>query len=201
MTNVLRKIIFLVTGNIHKFNETRLVLREFGFSTAMLNIDAVEIQADNLENIAKASAVDAVKKCNLPIITEDAGLFIDALNGFPGPYSSYVFRTIGTEGILKLMRDVKKRDATFRAVVAFCSPNHRLPRCYHGKVRGKIAKQISGTRGFGFDPIFLPNTSQTFAEMPTSQKNRHSHRANALRKFAEWYVTEFFGDQKTVREV
>lgn len=200
MTNVLRKVIFLVTGNIHKFNEARLVLKEFGLSTAMLNVDVVEIQADNLENIAKASAVDAAKKCNLPIITEDAGLFINALNGFPGPYSSYVFRTIGTQGILRLMRDTKRRDATFHAVVAFCSPNHKSPTCYHGKAKGKIAKQISGTRGFGFDPIFLPDASksQTFAEMPAIQKNKHSHRANALRRFAKWYVTEFLGNQKAV---
>lgn len=188
MCDVLEKVVFLVTGNIHKFNEARSVLKEFGFSCAMLNMDATEIQADNLESIAKVSAIEVGKKSALPIIVEDAGLFIDALNGFPGPYSSYVFRTIGIKGVLRLMEDVDERNATFHAVVAFYSPNVKSPRVFHGKVRGKIARQPRGVHGFGFDPIFLPhiNPSKTFAEIPMSQKNRCSHRAKALRKFAKW---------------
>jgi len=189
MSNVLRKVVFLVTGNVNKFNEARSVLEEFGFSCVMLNMNAMEIQADNLESIAKISAIDAGEKSALPVIVEDAGLFIDALNGFPGPYSSYVFRTIGIKGILQLMENVKGRNAAFHAVVAFYSPNARSPRCFHGKVRGKIARQPRGMHGFGFDPIFLPltNTSKTFAEMPPPRKNKYSHRAKALRKFARWY--------------
>ncbi|MEM2102812.1 MAG: XTP/dITP diphosphatase [Candidatus Bathyarchaeia archaeon] len=189
MRDVLRKVVFLVTGNVHKFNEARSVLREFGLSCAMLNMDAGEIQDDNLENIAKVSAMDAGEKSALPIIVEDAGLFIDALNGFPGPYSSYVFRTIGIKGVLQLMRNVEERSATFHAVVAFYSPNAKSLRCFHGKVRGKIARQPRGIYGFGFDPIFLPRTSpsKTFAEISLSQKNMYSHRAEALRRFAKWY--------------
>jgi XTP/dITP diphosphohydrolase len=182
------KVAIFVTSNIHKFQEARRVLSEYKIATAKLRVGAIEIQDDNPENIAKASAMDAVKNSGLPIFVEDAGIFIDALNGFPGPYSSYVYRTVGTKGILKLMNDIKNRDAYFQAVIAFSSPEEE-PTCFHGKVKGKISLEERGTSGFGYDPIFEPSNGdgRTFAEMTTEEKNQHSHRTEALRKFAEWY--------------
>jgi len=184
------RVAFFVTGNVHKFNEARRVLAEYKVATAMLKIETVEIQDDNLESIAKASAIDAVKKCGLPVFVEDAGLFIEALNGFPGPYSSYVYRTIGTKGILKLMENVDKRDAYFQSMVAFSSPEEE-PKCFQGRVEGKISMEERGSSGFGFDPVFEPSggRKRTFAEMTTTEKNEYSHRAKALRKFAEWYAS------------
>ena len=181
---------FFVTSNIHKFNEARHVLGEYKVATAMLKIETVEIQDDNIERIAKASAIEAAKKCSLPVIVEDAGLFIEALNGFPGPYSSYAYRTIGTKGILRLMKNAKKRDAYFHSVVAFCNPEEQL-RYFHGRAEGKISLQARGNLGFGFDPIFelSAGRGKTFAEMTLMDKNRHSHRAEALRKFARWYTS------------
>jgi len=193
LTNkLLKKVVFFVTGNVHKFNEARLALNEFNLSTAMLNVETIEIQADKIEDVAIASALDAVKKCRLPIIVEDAGLFIEELNGFPGPYSSYVFRTIGTRRILRLMSNSNKRKAFFESVVAFCSPNWKQPKCFNGKIEGKITKEIRGLQGFGFDPIFRPEKVQkkTLAEMSIAEKNELSHRADALRKFADWYVSK-----------
>jgi XTP/dITP diphosphohydrolase len=187
-----KKVAFFVTGNVHKFYEARKVLAEYNISTAMLNLEAVEIQDDSVENIAKVSAVDAAKKSNLPVFVEDAGLFAKALNGFPGPYSSYVYRTLGTKGILKLMQNERKRDAYFLSVVAFSNPQELSePKCFQGEVEGKITYEERGKQGFGFDPIFQPygGNGKTFAEMITQEKNKYSHRAQALRKFAKWYVT------------
>jgi XTP/dITP diphosphohydrolase len=184
------RVVFFVTSNVHKFNEARRVLAEYKVATALLKVKKVEVQDDNVENIAKASALDAVKKCKLPIIVEDAALFVEALNGFPGPYSSYVYRTIGTKGSLKLMENVEKRDAYFQSVVAFCSPEE-LPKCFHGKVEGRISLEERGSSGFGFDPIFEPSASsnKTFDEMVMTEKNNYSHRAQALRKFVRWYMS------------
>jgi len=185
-----RKVVFFVTGNVHKFNEARKLLAEYSVATAMLNLEAVEIQDDSLENVAKASVVDATKKSNLPVFVEDAGLFVKALNGFPGPYSSYVHRALGTKGILKVMQNERKRDAYFLSVVAFSNPQKPLePKCFRGKVEGKIAYKERGKQGFGFDPIFEPfgGNGKTFAEMTTQEKNKYSHRAHALRKFAKWH--------------
>lgn len=186
------KVTFFVTTNFHKFNEARRVLAEHGVATAMLRIEAIEIQEDNLEEIAKASVLDAVEKSGLPVLVEDAGLFIEVLKGFPGPYSSYVYRTLGTRAILKLMEGIDEREAYFYSVVAFCSPEDDSPICFHGKVEGKIILKEQGNQGFGFDPIFEPKggNGKTFAEMTTTQKNRLSHRAQALRKFARWYTSQ-----------
>ena len=182
------KVAYFVTSNIHKFQEARRVLSEYKVATAKLRVEAVEIQDDSLENIAKASVLDAVKNCGLPVFVEDAGLFVEALLGFPGPYSRYVYDTVGVDGILKLMKNVANRGAYFVSVVAFGSPEEQ-PVCFVGKVEGKLSLQERGTAGFGYDPIFVPleGDGGTFAEMTTAQKNMYSHRAGALRKFAEWY--------------
>lgn len=77
------RVAFFVTGNIHKFQEARVEFHKKKIALAMLNIDAIEIQSDDLKEIAKTSASDAAKKTNIPVFVEDAGLFINALNGFP----------------------------------------------------------------------------------------------------------------------
>jgi len=184
----LGKVAYFVTSNVHKFQEARQVLSEYKLATAKLKVEAVEIQDDTLENIAKYSALDAVKNCELSIFVEDAGLFVDSLEGFPGPYSKYVYNTVGLKGILKLMKNIENRSAHFKSVVAFATPKEQ-PICFVGKVKGKISLKEQGTAGFGYDPIFEPDEGggRTFAEMTTEEKNVLSHRGKALRKFAEWY--------------
>jgi XTP/dITP diphosphohydrolase len=184
------KVAFFVTGNTHKFQEARAEFRKHKIALAMLNIDAIEIQNDDLKEIAKTSASDAARNADIPVFVEDAGLFINALKGFPGPYSSFVYRTLGTRGILRLMARTNQRTAYFYSAVAFCHPNEKAePICFEGKVKGKITHKEKGKSGFGFDPIFEPDAKPrvTFAQMTTQEKNRYSHRAQALRKFAEWY--------------
>jgi XTP/dITP diphosphohydrolase len=184
------KVVFFGTGNFHKFKEARYVLAEYKISVAMLNLKCIEIQDDNLKTIAKTSAIEAANKSNLPIFVEDAGLFIKALNGFPGPYSSYVYRTLGTNGILKILGNNKSRDAYFLSLIAFCDPQGQSePMTFHGRIEGKIMLQEKGSQGFGFDPIFEPlsGNGKAFAEMTTIEKNKYSHRGQALRRFANWY--------------
>ena len=185
------KVIFFATGNIHKFSEARSILSGYGIIVGMLRVKALEIQDDSLSEIAKASVIDAFKRCHLPVIVEDAGLFIDALNGFPGPYAAYAYKTIGNKGLLKLMENVNDRKATFQSVIAYCDSYSGAPVCFEGEAAGKITteeRRGNGKSGFGFDPIFQPSGSaKTFAEMTIEEKNGFSHRAKAVRKFAEWY--------------
>ena len=187
------RVIFLATGNFNKFNEARRVLAEFGIAAGMLRVKNVEIQSDSLEEIAKASVIDAFNRCHLPVIVEDAGLFVDALKGFPGPYAAYVYKTISNPGMLKLMENVDDRKATFRSAVAYYDGLSE-PVCFEGEAVGRIAyDEIWGDlkTGFGFDPIFQPRGSKkTFAEMTIREKNGFSHRANAMQKFAKWYMTQ-----------
>jgi XTP/dITP diphosphohydrolase len=187
------KVAFFVTTNFHKFNEARQVLAKAGVAAALLKLEAIEIQDDNLEKIAEASVRDAVKKSRLPVLVEDSGLFIEAVKGFPGPYSSQAYRTLGTKGILKLMRGITERNAYFYSVVAFHSPERASPKCFHGKVEGRITLKERGDQGFGFDPIFAPKggSDKTLAKMTTTEKNKISHRGQALGKFAVWYTSTY----------
>jgi len=185
------RVIFFATNNINKFNEARRILVEHKLAVGMLRVKSLEIQSDSLKEIARVSVIDAFQRCHLPIIVEDAGLFINALNGFPGPYAAYVYKTIGNAGLLRLMEGVEARQAQFESAVAYMSPKLDSPICFNGVAKGKIAaeeRRGNGKSGFGFDPIFKPTGSiKTFAEMTLEEKNRFSHRADALRKFAEWY--------------
>jgi len=185
------KVIFFATNNINKFNEARRVLAKYNISVGMLRVKTLEIQSQSIEEIARTSVIDAFKNCHLPVIVEDAGLFIDALNGFPGPYAAYVYKTVGNDGLLRLMEKVNDRKATFKSVVAFYSADCSSPICFEGEVNGEISEELRKTEkncGFGFDPVFKPaGKSRTFAEMSMAEKNMLSHRAKALTKFALWY--------------
>ena len=185
------KVVFFATGNVNKFNEARRVLAGYGMAVGMLRVKTAEIQSANLREIAQTSAQDAFRRCLLPVMVEDAGLFIDALRGFPGPYAAYAYKTIGNKGLLKLMENVDDRKAKFQSVIVYCDNSSCLPVCFKGEAAGKITNEErrgNGKSGFGFDPIFQPSGSEkTFAEMTLEEKNGFSHRAKAVRKFAEWY--------------
>ena len=185
------KIIFFATGNINKFNESRLVLAEYGIVVGMLKVKPLEIQSESLEEIAKKSVLEAFKKVRMPLIVEDAGLFVEALNGFPGPYAAYAYKTIGNRGLLKLMNRVANRRASFRSSIAYFASDLATPMCFDGEAVGEItseARKSVRMDGFGFDPIFKPfGSNRTFAEMTIDEKNKFSHRAKALKRFADWY--------------
>jgi XTP/dITP diphosphohydrolase len=185
------KVVFFATGNINKFNEARSILSPYGISIGLLRMKGDEIQSDSLEEIAENSVMNACKKTQLPIFVEDAGLFIESLNGFPGPYSAYVYKTIHNRGILKLMEKSKDRRAEFQSVIAYCDQSFNEPKIFGGESKGEITlteRKTQSKTPFGFDPIFQPNGSvKSFAEMNVQEKNGFSHRAMAIRKFAEWF--------------
>lgn len=185
------KVVFFATGNINKFNEARSILNPYDISVGMLRMKGDEIQSDNLKEIAKTSAINAFKRTNLPIFVEDAGLFVNALSGFPGPYAAYIYKTIHNDGILKLMENVSDRQAKFQSVIAYFDQTLCEPECFEGESKGEITlteRKPQGKSAFGFDPIFQPvGSNRSFAEMTINEKNAFSHRAIAIRKFARWY--------------
>jgi len=174
--------VLFASSNKNKYLEAKKILEVFGISLGFYKCTLLEIQSDTLEEIALQKIYHAFKQCQKPVIIEDDGLFIDTLKGFPGPYSSYVFQTIGNNGILKLLNI--KRNASFRSIIAYCdSVNGEL--LFKGKINGKISKHLKG-KGWGYDPIFIPSgKSMTFGEMV--DKNNISHRYKALKKFANWF--------------
>ena len=181
--------VYFATGNKGKFIEAADVAARFGITLKHLRTEKLEIQSNDLAEIASFAARDSARSKRRPVVSEDAGFFVNALAGFPGPYSSYVFKTLGTAGILKLMEKHENRSAFFQASVAFCTPTSR-PKCFTGLVQGRVSRRPKGTHGFGFDPIFIPKRGdgQTFAQMTTDEKNALSHRALAFTRFSKWFV-------------
>jgi len=181
--------LFFVTHNIHKFSEAQAVAAEYGFDLEWFSFEYEEIQHDDLETIAYDSCKKLVGLPDLKgkrFFLEDAGLFIRSLRGFPGPFSSYVFKTIGNDGILKLMNGFIDRSAFFMSVIAYYDLN--TISLFKGITEGSITLQKRGSMGFGFDPIFTPydatvnGLNQTYAEMSLETKNLYSHRQKSLRK-------------------
>ena len=174
--------LFFVSSNVHKYHESKKILDSFGINVEFYKCKLEEIQSNSFLDIASKKAKDAFSVCKKPVIIEDDGLLINSLNGFPGPYSSYVFRTLGNKGILDLV--TKNRQAKFVSVITYCD-KEKLE-SFYAKLDGTISKFQQGN-GWGYDPIFVPkNSTKTFAEL--SNKNKLSHRYKALKKFSKWYL-------------
>jgi XTP/dITP diphosphohydrolase len=175
--------VFFASSNRNKYNEAKKILLDFGINLGFFKTKLEEIQEYSIKKIAAKKAVDAYRKCNKPIIVEDDGLFIESLRGFPGPFSSYVFKTIGNNGILRLVQT--NRTALFQSVIAYCDKKNDVV-LFEAKVKGQIAKKSQGI-GWGYDPIFIPHgQNKTYAIL--SNKNEISHRYLALKKFSNWFV-------------
>ncbi|HVX01558.1 MAG TPA: RdgB/HAM1 family non-canonical purine NTP pyrophosphatase [Nitrososphaera sp.] len=187
MTIIMQIIITFASTNHNKFREVESILAERGIQAGFARLELMEIQSDSLEGVAQVKVRSAYSRVKKPVIVEDDGLFIDALDGFPGPYSSYAFKTIGNAGILKLLKD-EDRSASFRSLIAFF--DGRTLKLFEGKVRGSISGKIA-LGGWGYDPIFAPEgaAGMTFAELADG-KNAYSHRRQALDKFADWWLAK-----------
>ena len=183
--------VFFASSNVHKYEEAEKILSEFGIKLGFFKTGLTEIQEDSLSKIAEQKSVYAYNETRKmksfapkpsAVIVEDDGLFIDSLSGFPGPFSSYAFKTLGNDGILKLVGN--NRNAQFRAVIAYCDSNEK-PKLFESSIAGTISENIQG-KGWGYEPIFIPeNQTKTYAEL--ADKNKLSHRYEALKKFANWF--------------
>jgi XTP/dITP diphosphohydrolase len=180
----MHKIVF-VTGNKGKFAEVKDILLPFEVEVIQNKNGYPELQEDELELIAAYGAQFVANKLNMPVIVDDSGIFIKALNGFPGPYSRFVEDRLGNPRVLKLMEGEKDRTAYFKTVIGYCEPG-KEPLIFPGVVEGQIASEERGTGGFGYDPIFEYN-GMTFGELGDAEKNKVSHRRRAIDKFLEWF--------------
>ena len=182
------RTLYFITSNKGKVKEAKEKFSDIKIDIIQRNLGYPEIQADTLEEVALFGVEHVKKKFNYPFILEDAGLFINVLNGFPGVYSAYVYHKIGCSGILRLMKDFNdNRNATFKSTYAYFVPDKK-PIIFTGECHGIISKKEIGNLGFGFDPIFIPNGElRTFAEMKTEEKNKFSHRGKSLDKLKDFF--------------
>lgn len=174
-----------MTSNDAKFREVSRALKERGIEVEQLRVTYPEVQADTLKEVVLWALEWLKPHYGDDLLVDDSGLFIRSLRGFPGVYSSYVYRTIGCRGVLKLLRDEVDRQAAFEACFGLLRGQEAL--IFEGRCRGAIAREERGSGGFGFDPIFIPEGySRTFAEMSLEEKNAVSHRGRAVEELARF---------------
>ena len=189
--------VILASKNQHKLTELSAILSQLGFEIALeseygLDIDVEETGTTFEENsFLKADAV--MKASGLPVLADDSGLMVDALDGAPGVYSArYGHKASDKERtayLLENMKDVpeERRGAKFVCVITCLVPDGRKI-VARGECPGVIARAPHGENGFGYDPVFyLPELGMTYAELPSEQKNAISHRARALQDFCRKY--------------
>jgi len=180
--------LYFATNNQHKLQEAKAILHEVGIDVLSLS-DAgislsVEETGDTFHDNAFLKAQALYEILQEPCFADDSGLEVFALHGEPGVRSS---RYAGEEGnsdknIIKLLEELKQvEDRRARFVTVVCLILDGVPYFFEGEVRGKIIRERRGTGGFGYDSVFVPEGyEKTFAEMTSEEKNKISHRRNAL---------------------
>jgi XTP/dITP diphosphohydrolase len=182
----------VVTGNPHKAEEMAAFLDGI-VEIEHVPLDCPEYRDDEVGPIAREKARFAYETLCRPLIVDDTGFFVHALRGFPGPYAAYVLRTLGNEGLLRLLEGEADRSAHFVTAVAYADTDGI--RLFEGRLDGTVTTGPRGTGGFGYDPIFGVG-DRTLAELPLAEKNRFSHRARALSAFRDWYLSTGAGENR-----
>jgi XTP/dITP diphosphohydrolase len=179
--------IYFATGNSGKVKEARSILSNC--EVEQLDVETVEPQSASIEEIALSKVEQAVEKSDVEdafLIADDSGLFVDELNGFPGPLSSPFDSMVGKERLLDLVDE--GADAEFRAAIALHVPGGE-DQVFTGSAEGEIVEP-RGDGGFGYDPLFLPEgNEETWGEDP-GFKDEVSHRQEALEELREFLNSE-----------
>lgn len=165
----MKKIVY-VAGNKSKLYSAKQILEPLGFEVDNVKMDTTEIQANTVEEVAIHSAKEVSEKLKCSVLKNDTGLFVDALGGFPGPYTHYVDETLGEDGLLKLLDGVDNRKACFIEAFAYCEYG-KEPVVFKSITNGVIAQEKSGEYGWSWDYIFIPDGyEKTMANYPDEER-------------------------------
>ncbi|MDB9761654.1 RdgB/HAM1 family non-canonical purine NTP pyrophosphatase [Alphaproteobacteria bacterium] len=187
------KKIIVASHNPGKVKEINILLNDIGITALPVSMFSQEEPIEDGKNFAENALIKArsAKKISKQVsLADDSGLCIDALDGDPGIYSARWAGknkdfNLAMSKIEKKIRDLKNKNAYFICVLALVTENNE--ECvFEGKIQGKLTFPPRGKKGFGYDPIFIPeNKLLTFGEMKPEHKDLISHRAIAFRKFKE----------------
>jgi len=164
------KKITYVTGNWSKIMSAKQILEPLGIEVDNVKMETTEIQADTVEEVAMHSAKEASDKLKCTVLKNDTGLYVEALGGFPGPYTHYVDEKLGEDGLLKLLENEENRNACFMEAFAYCEYG-KDPIVFKSVTKGKIAHEKSGTYGWSWDFIFIPDGyDKTMGNYPDEER-------------------------------
>lgn len=173
--------ITFVTSNEHKAREAAGILSGLA-EVEHVALECPEIRDESVSVVAQGKAAYAYATLKRPVICDDTGFFVSALNGFPGSCAAYVQKTVGNLGILRLLEGKTDRSAWFETGIAYADASGIV--VFAGRIDGSVVDP-KGEGGFGYDPIFAVD-GRTLAEMSADEKNRVSHRSRGLHALREW---------------
>ena len=198
------RTIYLASGNDHKLHELQSVLDQAGLPVKVSGphsiggMPEVEETESTFEGNAllKAHGLKEVGPRDCWFLADDSGIEIDALDGRPGVISA---RYAGLEcddeknndKVLQEMKDVPEQDRVCRFLCVLALVGEGVEETFYGACEGQLLFERQGSGGFGYDPLFLPNESEsTFAEISLDEKAKISHRARALSKLIDWLAAQ-----------
>ncbi len=191
----MQKLVYLTT-NPHKVNEANHFFnKKYGFNIEIVEPDfeIVEIQAKTCAEVASFSVKYAAEKLQCPVLKSDAGLYIDALGGLPGPYNAYFDKQIGVEKFLRMLKNEKNRKARIEHCFAYCEPG-KEPVVFSGSGTGTIAMEPRGKLGRWHSFFYVPDGEiKTLSELQEEDYEMEAKFwGNAIEQFAEWYKRNKF---------
>lgn len=192
-------IVVLATKNKNKLTELQASLQGMRIDVRsafdFAELSEVDEDQPTLEGNALKKAIYTNEMTGLPSLSDDTGLEVDALGGRPGVFSARYAGEKATysENVQKLVYELKESginppySARFRTVLAFINKGEK--HTFHGICEGQIILSPTGSNGFGYDPVFVPEGySETFAELDPDLKNAISHRGKAMKLFRDWLI-------------
>ena len=171
-------MVYFITGNQNKLKEVQAIIS----GVEGVEMDLPEIQSLDPQEIITEKLNEAVKEKEGEYFVEDTALYLDCLNGFPGPLIKWFLERLGNKGIYSLVSKYENHNVVAKTVIGYS--NGKDIHFFVGEIKGKIVAP-RGETTFGWDPIFEVN-GKTFAEISAFEKNKISMRKNALMKFKEF---------------
>jgi non-canonical purine NTP pyrophosphatase (RdgB/HAM1 family) len=175
--------LYFITGNKNKFEEAKAILS----GVEQLDIDLPEMQDLDAKNIIEAKLAEALKHKKGEFMVEDTSLYMDCLNGLPGPFIKWFLKSIGNNGLAGLAERLGNNKAEAKTIIGYAGKDGDI-HFFEGSIRGKIIAP-QGETNFGWDPIFQPDGfDKSFAEMGKEEKNKISMRKVALEKLKDFLI-------------
>jgi len=186
----IRKPIYFITTNKHKFEEISVILKkEFGVTIKHLDMEYEEDKSADMGAVCEKAAKKLANILKKNIFVEDTGLYFEAYNNFPGPMPKFIINGIGFDGVFRLLAG-KSRKAYFKTAIGYCEPG-KIPVIFEGIMKGVISKKVILPKVpcMPYDHIFIPQGyKQAIVEMPIDLKNSFLQRGQATRKFGNYLV-------------
>lgn len=173
--------LYFITGNKNKFEEVQSIIS----NVEQLDVDLPEIQDIDAKEVIKAKLLEALKHKDGEFIVEDTSLYLDCLNGLPGPLIKWFMKTLGNDGLFNIAEKLGNHKAEAKTMIGYAKSSGEIY-YFEGNIKGIIVAP-RGDLGFGWDPIFQPEDyPKSFAELTLEEKNNISMRKEALKKLKQF---------------